>query len=325
MLLARIRTSRSWNVLATRSYKYQAGSALSTDTGSNIANAISEINNENAFKFLRDSSTPHHDMFNIENYEKKIPATEETESDALKRRAYESAAKLADSKVMVDSFFNSNTMVEELKKGGFTDPQADIIMSVAREALLHRLNWVQSELAPKVDMENEEYLFQAAHNELLVEVTNEREIALMNLQNSSVILKRKFNNLEDETSTKIKLNGDTITMELSQFKHENNLQQRELEIKNTDLKNRIVSELMSGLRSNIEQFRWQLTRSGIFAIMLMAGSIIGGWGLIQSKKDAAEEEEKPKPQLVASNGPADEESHDYEADWDETVEIPTRQ
>ncbi|QPG72851.1 hypothetical protein FOA43_000153 [Brettanomyces nanus] len=296
-----------------------------TTTGTNIANAIIEINDANNFKFLRDPNLiPKHDPFNIEQYERTHPekGVELTsESDAKNFRSQPSES--ADPQGMPESFLDTNEMVEELKRGGFTNAQSEIIMNVTRDALQKKMTWLHGELAPRVDMENESYLFQAAHNELLVEVTNSREISLMNLQNSSVILKRVLNNLQDETSTTIQLNDDTIRMELSQFKHENNLQQRSLEIKNTDLNNRIISELMSGLRSTIEQFRWELTRAGIFAIMLMAVSILGGWRLTSKMKavEAEDESNIKHPELSYRHEPADEESHDYEADLDENVPV----
>ncbi|VEU23884.1 DEKNAAC104950, partial [Brettanomyces naardenensis] len=300
-------------------------------TAPNIANAIIEINDEDNFKFLRDANIAgKHELFNIEQYERNQAKEEEDKkgkgassgSGDQANATSNNTARLDDEDaVIIDTFMDTEDIVNELKSGGFTGPQAEVIMCVAREALQRKMDWLRTELAPKVDLENESYLFQAAHNELLVEVTNAREIALMNLQNSSIILKRLLNNLQDETSTKIQLNDDTIKMELSQFKHENNLQQRSLEIKNTDLNNRIISELMSGLRSNIEQFRWELTRAGIFAIMLLAASILGGWSFAKTKVKNVEERKEKEPELSYRHEPADEESHDYEADWDENVPV----
>lgn len=300
--------------------------------GRNITNAITEINDSNNFKFLRVPMViSKHDPFNIEQYERKLANHRkalELERDKKigaksKKSSAPSAKKIKEDHAVLVSFLDTNQLVEDLKKGGFTGNQSEIIMNVVRQSLQKKMNWIQSELAPKVDMENSNYLFKAAGNELEVEVTNAREIALMNLQNSSIILKRQLNNIYDETSTRIQLNDDTIKMELSQFKHINNLRQKRLEIKNNDLNNRIISELMSGLRSTIEQFRWELTRAGIFAIMLMAGFILGGWRLTKRKDARKEAQEKAQmenvPKLPHMQDPADQENRYYEADWDENL------
>ncbi|GAV28240.1 hypothetical protein PMKS-001710 [Pichia membranifaciens] len=153
-------------------------------------------------------------------------------------------------------------------------------------------------------------------------VTNSREISLMNLTNAMIILKRAFNNLDDETIAQIKLNDDIIKMELNQFKHENNLHQKSLNLKNSDLNSRILSDMVSGLKSEIETFRWQLTRAGILSIMIMAVCIMGVWNLTKKLAigDDAEHEHKG-PLLQPVHQQTDEESHDYEADWDEPVAV----
>ncbi|GMF05937.1 unnamed protein product [Ambrosiozyma monospora] len=114
-------------------------------------------------------------------------------------------------------------------------------------------------------------------------------------------------------------------MELNHFKHENNLHQKKLNLKNHDLNSRIISELMSGLKSDIEYFRWSLTRSGILAVLTMATAIIIGWTATRNLKfeqAAAEAElDKQGPVLKVVNDNSDEESHDYEADWDENVNV----
>lgn len=274
-------------------------------TGRNITNAIIEINNANNFKFLRlPMVIRKHDPFNIERFERQLTekqrqvtrenkikkeSSEETSRDSIPMpvRSVEKPQSKEET-ITVESFLDTDEIVNELKAGGFTSKQSEIVMNLVKEAIHKKMNWVYTEMAPNVDIENNNYLFKAARNELEVEVTNSREIALMDLQNSSILLKRLINGLFDEMSTKIQLNDDTIKIELSQFKHENNLRQRNLAMKNTDLNNRIISELMSGLRSNIEQFRWELTRAGIFAIMFIAALLLAAWRTITNKYKAQE-------------------------------------
>ncbi|ODQ46594.1 hypothetical protein PICMEDRAFT_34101 [Pichia membranifaciens NRRL Y-2026] len=222
----------------------------------------------------------------------------------------------------MESFFDSYKVVQDFKNSGFSDAQSLLLMKYTYYKLQKKLDWLNQTYAPKVDLENEAYLFEAAHSELLFEVTNSREISLMNLTNAMIILKRAFNNLDDETIAQIKLNDDIIKMELNQFKHENNLHQKSLNLKNSDLNSRILSDMVSGLKSEIETFRWQLTRAGILSIMIMAVCIMGVWNLTKKLAigDDAEHEYKG-PLLQPVHQQTDEESHDYEADWDEPVVV----
>lgn len=228
-----------------------------------------------------------------------------------------------DDKIRLESFFDSYKVVQDFKNSGFSTDESIILMKYTYHLLEEKLNWLNQNYSPKVELENEAYLFEAAHSELIFEVTNSREISLMNLTNAMIILKRGFNNLDDETIAQIKLNDDIIKLELNLFKHENNLHQKRLNLKNTDLNSRILSDMVSVLKSEIETFRWQLTRAGIVSIMIMAISIIGVWNVT---KRLAEFEAESKsthngPLLMPVHEQTDEESHDYEADWDERVTV----
>lgn len=224
-------------------------------------------------------------------------------------------------KIQLESFFDSYKVVKKFKESGFSDEEAKLLMKYTYLKLEQKFNWLDQNYSPKVDLENETYLFEAAHSELLFEVTNSREISLMNLTNAMIILKRGFNNLEDETSAQIKLNDDSIKMEINQFKHENNLHQKSLNLKNSDLNSRILSDMVSVLKSEIETFRWQLTRAGISAIVLMVVFILGGWQVTKKLSVDDSDDELRGPLLIPVHEQTDEESHDYEADWDERVRI----
>lgn len=224
--------------------------------------------------------------------------------------------------IKLESFFDSYKVVQDFKNSGFTHEQSLLLMKYTYFILQQKLEWLNQTYAPKVEMENEAYLFEAAHSELLFETTNSREISLMNLTNAMIILKRGFNNLENETLAQIKLNDDIIKMELNLFKHENNLHQKTLNLKNSDLNSRILSDMVSVLKSEIETFRWQLTRAGILSIIIMTVLIMSVWNL--TKKIAAlsdEEYDRKGPLLPPVHQQTDEESHDYEADWDENVVV----
>ncbi|TID31015.1 hypothetical protein CANINC_000376 [Pichia inconspicua] len=238
----------------------------------------------------------------------------------VKSQANNNVLGLEDEVIKLESFFDSYETVQRFRRCGFSDREAYLLMRYTYYKLEEKMQWLRENYSPKVDLENETYLFEAAHSELMFEVTNSREITLMNLTNEMIILKGGFNNLDDETIAQIKLNDDIIKMELNQFKHENNLHQKILNLKNSDLNSRIVSDMVSGLKSEIETFRWQLTRAGILSIMIMAVSILGVWNLARRSEEPVGNTEKG-PLLAPLHVDTDEESHDYEADWDDQVHI----
>lgn len=240
---------------------------------------------------------------------------------SIKANTNNNVLGIEDDVIKLEYFFDSYETVQRFRRCGFSDQQSVLLMKYTYCKLEEKMNWLRENHSPKVDLENETYLFEAAHSELMFEVTNSREITLMNLTNEMIIVKRGFNNLDDETIAQIKLNDDIIKMELNQFKHENNLHQKILNLKNSDLNSRIVSDMVSGLKSVIETFRWQLTRAGILSIMIMAVSILGVWNLAKRSEDPEQQGKVKGPLLSPLHVDTDEESHDYEADWDDQVSI----
>ncbi|GMM27916.1 Put7 protein [Martiniozyma asiatica (nom. inval.)] len=309
-------------------------SGIGIGIGTNIMNTMREFENEKPLDdnthFLSQKSmgTANPVLYNSEeiledNLTSKgnsNSASSESENGLIARR---SSLLHPEEVIRMEAFFDTYKVYQQFKNSGFTEEQSLALMKYTYFILEDKLTWLHQAYSPKVDLENEDYLFKAAHSELLVEITNSREISLMNLTNAMIILRRAFTNLEDETSAQIKLNDDMIKMEINQFKHENNLHQKTLNLKNSDLNSRIISELVSGLKSEIEFFRWELTRAGILSIMVMAICIMGTWSLT-NKSAPLEEEDYKGPILVPLHEATDEESHDYEADWDDRVNVQIR-
>ncbi|ODV84284.1 hypothetical protein CANARDRAFT_183296, partial [[Candida] arabinofermentans NRRL YB-2248] len=295
-----------------------------TNTGPNIVDVINEINDDRNFRIHLNQDIPEKNKLPTDL---QLPNVNEEEDNSKYVRKIINADDVEE--IRLESFLDTEKTYKDLIAGGFTEDQSEVILSLISKNLENKLQWLNRSFVPTIDLENEEYLFDGAHSELLVEIKNNREVTITDLTNSSIILKRAFNSLHDETSSKIQLNDNSIKMNLNQFKHENNLHQKQLNLKNQDLINKIISELMSGLRSDIESFRWQLTRSGIMAIILMGIAILGGWNL--TKKDNGTENGGAgggssgvigvdEPVLKQLYDMSDEESADYEADWDEDVQ-----
>ncbi|GME88256.1 unnamed protein product [[Candida] boidinii] len=223
--------------------------------------------------------------------------------------------------ISVEKFIDTFQIYQQLEKSGFNEIQSEIILNLILESLKNKIKWLEYKYSPNIDLENESYLFEAAHSEILVEITHLRENSISELTNSYIYLRRLFNSLEDLSKNQNKFNSDLIKIEVKNFQHENNLHQKKLDLKNHDLNNKIISELMSGLKTDIESFRWHMTRSGIMAILLMAIAILGGWNISKNIKFNVNEDliDNLLPILPQIHEPSEEDSHEYEADWDDEV------
>ncbi|KAG7853313.1 hypothetical protein KL941_000363 [Ogataea angusta] len=281
--------------------------------GPNIVDVINEINDDQNFKF--DLHTPDKVDGIASQLDHLIPILDE-------RELPDATSEVDADQIRMETFMDTYKVWKQLRNSGFSEAESEVVLGLIRTALKQKLTWLNNKFVPQVDLENEAYLFEAAHSELLVETRNYREISLTELTSSSIGLKRVFNLLQDETTSRLQLNDNSIKMILNQFKHENNLQLKRLNIKNQDLNNKIISELISGLRSEVETLRWALTRSGILAILIMAVAIMTSWNATKNLKLGDElEAAQDAPMLRQISEPADEESHDYEADWDERVRV----
>ncbi|GMF08542.1 unnamed protein product [Ambrosiozyma monospora] len=126
----------------------------------------------------------------------------DNEEDSSKMKFFESSNSTSHAnpdEIRVESFMDTNKIFNELRKGGFNEEQSELILNLIRTNLSKKLNQLNAEYSRQYELDNESYLFKAAHGELLVEIKNSREIGLMNLTNRLIILKRRFQSMQDET------------------------------------------------------------------------------------------------------------------------------
>ncbi|CDK26599.1 unnamed protein product [Kuraishia capsulata CBS 1993] len=254
----------------------------------NISNTIEEINKEHDLLETLSNTPTNHEVIPILEHKDRVTDTNE------KLDGY-SADLQTEKKVIEDDLLDTYKIYSELKESGFSDEQADLILNMLIEALSEKLGWLENKFSPKVDLENESYLFHAAQSELLVEISKSRDSSMNELTNSSIQLKRLFNSLEDELAVQYNLNENAIKMDINQFKHENNLHNKQLNLKNHDLNSKITGEMISGIKSDVESLRWHITMAGIFAILVMVFSLVSGGSLarfVRGEKEEKEEKEE---------------------------------
>ncbi|AOA61094.1 hypothetical protein KP2612_001061 [Komagataella phaffii] len=230
-----------------------------------------------------------------------------------------------DVKKAAENFLDTYGIYSQLCNAGFTDSQSKIILSLLTEELNSQVHYLSKNFSPQQDLENDTYLFEAAQSELSVEINGYRDSNLSDLMNSSIFLKRLFNSLEDSLNIQYQLIDNSMKLEIDQFKHENNLTNKKLNIRNHDLNNRIGTELMSGIKSEIESLRWAITRAGVLALLSMVFSILVCFNVSQRSASKEETEmaadKQIDTQLRRAHLPAETVHNEYEADWEEDQEV----
>ena len=106
--------------------------------------------------------------------------------------------------------FDSYTLVKQLTAGGFTLPQAIIVMKAIRTILASNLDAAQAGLVSKADMENETYLFRAACSELSAEVRNNRRVADEQLRQQRTMLQHEVDILAQRLNQELVSLNDSV-------------------------------------------------------------------------------------------------------------------
>lgn len=171
-------------------------------------------------------------------------------------------------------YINTLDVFNELQNAGFSDSQARKIIALTEQHLSQNLSRVVLNCVPKIDLENENYLFEAASSELRVEVKNSREQQLNELRSSLNLLDRELNSVTDELNDLMITCKNESEVAMNDHKSDSALLQKQLNIKIRELENRINSQLISELKFSVESLRWSLTRRGIFCILLVAASVL---------------------------------------------------
>lgn len=171
-------------------------------------------------------------------------------------------------------FFDTLDVYKELVNAKFSHEQSVTIIELIQQNLNTSFDNFNQKFTPKIDLENENYLFEAASSELRVEMKRSREEQLDELRNRINILEREYNYVFDELNDSMIKCKNECEVALNDHKSDSTLLQKQLNIQIRELENRINSQLISELKFSVESLRWSLTRRGIFSILLVAASVL---------------------------------------------------
>ncbi|KAK9386542.1 hypothetical protein V1515DRAFT_603999 [Lipomyces mesembrius] len=171
-------------------------------------------------------------------------------------------------------YFDTYHIFSRLRRAGFTDDQAKVLMKCMRGLLTDELLRAKETYLSSAEMENEAYLFDAACSELRTEIQNNRKSQALLAQTETAALQREFLVLKRLFEEEIDYMKNEISMDLNERKNATKIDSRATELQIQELNNRITIAISSDLRSEVEALRWQTTRRGLFTIGVVAALIL---------------------------------------------------
>ncbi|KAI5953941.1 hypothetical protein CANMA_004780 [Candida margitis] len=214
----------------------------------------------------------------------------------------------------LEPYIDTYEVFTRLTEAGFTEAQADSIIKLLIYQLNSKLSKLSTIYAQKYEMESEQYLFESAQQEILVDITRSREQHINELITLVNILERDFNIISDELNNdNLKLRNDS-QVAIHEQKSENTLNVKKLFLRIQETNHKITTELDSAIRSEIESLRWYLSRWGLITLLvsLFLASLIFFSNKSKNEKNEAKKEFVP----LVIREPSEYDEDDYHTDLD---------
>lgn len=189
---------------------------------------------------------------------------------------------------LVKNYVDTMYVFNQLKKLGFNNGQSDVILKLLNENLTVQLDKMDNKYTSSMEMENESYLFEAAQSELRIEINTSRELDLNTLENEKNSLDNLLREESEELNKLLIVSKNDTQVLINDQNSENTLMQKKIKLRIRELDNKISTNINSDIKSEVESLRWQTTRNGIFAILILVFTIMGGTSI--SKRINREEQ-----------------------------------
>lgn len=179
-----------------------------------------------------------------------------------------------------------------LVKSGFTPIQTNIILDLWIELLDEQFFSIYNDkFLRNMELENQWHLFNTAETELRYAIQTSRETSLNDRNLQVMKADRDIQSCNDELNELIinLLKKDSI-VDFNDHKLENTLLHRHIKLRLKDCNNKIGTKIIGQTKSEIENLRWQTTRSGLFAVLVLVFFIMSGASI---SKRISVENEKP--------------------------------
>ncbi|KAJ1929064.1 hypothetical protein IWQ60_001509 [Tieghemiomyces parasiticus] len=183
--------------------------------------------------------------------------------------------------------FDSFRVVRRLEDGGFTRPQAVLLMDVIRSMTIRATAPVHEDMLKKADLDNSMYLFKAALTELRTEIRVLRQIDRAALQSEIDTVEQDIDNLRHRLSEDMINLRSEIQIELNQYKSDQRERVQTMAEAIQEL-NDTFTRSLGAVRTEMEAVKWETTRKGIIAIYGAVGLLLLLAMMMPSRKPKVE-------------------------------------
>lgn len=160
----------------------------------------------------------------------------------------------------------------------FTPGQSKAIMST----ILHLLNEqfygiYNDKFLRGSEIDKQDHLFNSLQSEIQYIISNTRDVEINKHHLQLMRLKRDLDSIVDEINEMIidQYEKD-CKLDFQEHKNSNTLLYKRINLSLNDCSNKITIQIISGIKSEIENLRWQTTRSGLLAVVILASSFLIG-------------------------------------------------
>jgi Protein of unknown function (DUF1640) len=171
-------------------------------------------------------------------------------------------------------YFDTQKVYTTLKYSGYSGDQADMLMQTLRDTLYMAMSDCRENAVQLSTVQNEAYLFEAACSELRNEIQTDRTAQAESYRVNLARLSRDVEILRHEIEETINTMKSEIDMEVNERKNVTRGEESQVEMRIQELNNKITIDINSEIKSEIEALRWQTTRRGLVAIVVVVCSIL---------------------------------------------------
>ncbi|SGZ53555.1 CIC11C00000000047 [Sungouiella intermedia] len=214
----------------------------------------------------------------------------------------------------MEPYIDTYEAYKELLRAGFTPSQSDEIISMLIVQLNSKLSKLSTKYSQAYELENEQYLFESAQQELRVDITRNRENHINELINQINALERDFDKVSDELNNHFIQMKNDIQVAINDQKSENTLKSKKIMLRIQETNHKITTEVNMAIRSEIESLRWHLSRWGLIAILVSVFSTCVVYYTHKALNQGRSRENEFVPLVIYEPSEFDED--DYHADLD---------
>lgn len=214
----------------------------------------------------------------------------------------------------MEPYIDTYEVYKQLVKSGFTKSQSDEIIYMLIVQLNSKLSKLSTKYSQAYELENEQYLFESAQQELRVDITRNRENHITESINQINALERDFGIISDELNNHFIQMKNDIQVAINDQKSENTLMSKKIMLRIQETNHKITTELNMAMRSEIESLRWHLSRWGLIAILVSVFSSCCAFYVYKIQSQTKSNKNEFVPLVIYEPSEFDED--DYHADLD---------